>query len=92
MANSKWQILENDQWRYLIITADVFATDWCFEDLMPPKLVDGLLGITPEFKTNLRIQHRNSYLCPECGASGFSVEYHYCPNCGKQMFFDDEEE
>ena len=92
MAYNKWKTIKKDQWRYVINTAEPFTTEWHFGDLMPPKLVDKLLGITPEVKENLRIQYRDTFYCPECGASGFSVESNYCPTCGKRLLLDDEED
>ena len=86
---NKWNVLKNDQWRYLLEDCDIFATEWHFVDLMPQKMVDELLGITPEAKKKLRVQYRDSYLCPECGASGFEHETYYCPTCGKQMKFEE---
>ena len=90
---NKWKVIKNDQWRYVIRGAEVFSTQWHFKDIMNESMVDRLLGITPNVKDNLRVQYIDSLLCPECGASGFlSEEYRFCPTCGKQMIFDDEED
>ena len=86
---NKWQVLKNDQWRYVLNECDIFSTSWHFVDLMPQKMVDEMLGITSEAKSKLRVQYRNTYCCPACGASGFERDTYYCPTCGEQMIFDE---